>query len=442
LSHPTHRRDFLRKSALAGAGAWMIGRDLFAKGSPNEALNVGIIGAKGQGGGNLNSVAEIDGVNIVALCDIDDHRLADPAGRFPKAKTYNDFRKLLDEEKGLDAVVVSTPDHTHAVATVMALKRGKHVYCEKPLTHDVAEARAVAKAAAEAKVATQMGNAAHSSDAYRRTVELVRSGAIGKVSEVHVWTNRPAGWWPQGVGRPKDNPDCPKHVHWDLWLGPAPERPYNPAYHPFAWRGRWDFGTGALGDMGCHIFDPSFWALDLGYPRLIEAGSPPVNDESPPLWSAIRYEFPAKGDRGAVTLTWYDGKRLPPAELWQPDGLTLAPDGGTIFVGEKGKRLYVGHVTEPRLLPEKEFKDFEAPKDTLPRSIGHHREWVKACKAGGETGTNFQYAAALTEAVLLGNVALRAGKVLEYDGDAMRFTNDSDANQYLRREYRKGWSLG
>jgi hypothetical protein len=440
LSASTHRRDFLKQSALAGAGAWTIGRDLFAKDqSPNEKLQVAIIGANGQGGGNLNNLARIDGVRIVGLCDIDDHRLAEPAKKFPEVKTYNDFRKMLEENaKGIDAVVVSTPDHTHAVATVMALKMGKHVYCEKPLTHSVHEARVVAKAAAEAKVATQMGNAGHSSDAYRRVVELIRAGAIGPVREVHTWTNRPI--WAQGQGRPKDRPDCPDFIHWDLWLGPAPERPYHPAYHPFSWRGWWDFGTGALGDMACHIMDPAFWALKLGYPRLIEAGSPPINPESPPKWSIIRYEFPERDGMPPVTLYWYDGGRLPPWELWE--GERLNKDGGVIFVGEKGKRLLVGHVSTPKLLPEKDFQDFQPPEKTIPRSIGHHAEWVKACKDGGETGTNFAYAAALTETVLLGNVALRAGKALEYDGDAMRITNDTDANHYLQREYRKGWSLG
>ncbi len=325
-SRPTSRRGFLKQSTGAFAGLWIAGSRVRGdEKSPNERLNIGLIGVAGRGASNLKNVS---GENIVALCDIDDNRLAPAALQFPAAKTYNDFRKLL-EQKGIDAVVVSTPDHTHAVAAAMALRLGKHVYCEKPLTHSIHEARTLARLAAEAKVATQMGNAGHSSENTRRVVELVRAGAIGPVHEVHAWTNRPI--WPQGIDRPTEIPPIPAHVHWDLWLGPAPERPYDPAYHPFKWRGWWDFGTGALGDMGCHVFDPPYWALDLRYPSRVTAEGPPRNAETAPPWSIVRYEFPARGGQPPVALTWYDGGKLPPAELFDGE-LPAKNSSGSVLV--------------------------------------------------------------------------------------------------------------
>jgi predicted dehydrogenase len=272
-------------------------------------------------------------------------------------------------------------------------------------------------------------------------VEAIRAGAIGPIREVHAWTDRPI--WPQAVDRPADRPLVPKSLHWELWLGPAPERPYHPAYHPFKWRGWWDFGTGALGDMGCHIIDVAFWALELGSPRIIEAESPPLHDhpETAPAWSIIRYEFPARGTRPPVKLTWYDGGKLPPPELF--DGHAPAKgSNGSLFVGDKGRMLVGGERRRGfRLLPERDFKDFVAPKPTLPRSPGHHEEWIEACKTGKPTGTSFDYAGPLTELVLLGNVAIRAGRSIEWDGPAMRSTSGSIDDPFIHREYRRGWAL-
>jgi predicted dehydrogenase len=435
----TTRREFLERSTGIGAGLWVAGsRVLGDDRAPNEKLNIGMIGAAGRGGDNLKSVS---GENIVALCDIDADSLGKAAQQFPAAKTYQDFRKLL-EQKGVDAVVISTPDHTHAAAAVMALRLGKHVYCEKPLCHSIHEARTLVRAAAEAKVATQMGNAGHSSESTRRVVEVVRAGAIGPVREVHAWTNRPI--WPQGIIARPEPQSPPAHVRWDLWLGPAPERPYNAAYHPFKWRGWWDFGTGALGDMGCHVLDPAFWALELRDPLSVVAEGPPPNRETAPAWSIVRYEFPARGDRPAVKLTWYDGGKLPPAGLF--DGLTPAEgSSGSVFVGDKG-RLLVHHGRGPggrpyTLLPEREFAGFKPPEPSIPRSPGHHLEWIEACKTGRPTGTRFDYAGPLTELVLLGNVALRAGRKIGWDGPNMKVTDGPQDDLFIRREYREGWSL-
>jgi predicted dehydrogenase len=436
---PTDRRTFLKRSSWIGAGLWVVAsRARGAEPSPNERLDIGLIGVGGRGAANLEAVS---GENVVALCDVDDRQLGRAAEKFPAAGTYHDFRELL-EHKGLDAVVVSTPDHTHAVAAMMALKLGKHVYCEKPLTHSIAEARALARAAAEAKVATQMGNAGHSSESTRRVVELVRAGAIGPVREVHAWTNRPI--WPQGLDHRPEPKTAPAHVRWDLWLGPAPERPYSEAYHPFKWRGWWDFGTGALGDMGCHVLDPAFWALGLRDPEGVEAEGPPINPETAPRWSIVRYEFPARDGRPPVKLSWYDGGKLPPAELF--DGHTPAEgSSGSVFIGDKG-RLLVNHGggrggRAYRLLPERDYAGYEAPEPSLPRSPGHHAEWIAACKAGGPTGTSFDYAGPLTEVVLLGNVALHSGRKIAWDAANMRPKDGPMDDLYIRREYRAGWSL-
>jgi predicted dehydrogenase len=370
----------------------------------------------------------------VALCDVDERSLQRAAAEHPKAKQFRDFRKLL-ESPGIDAVVVTTPDHTHAVAAMMAMRAGRHVYCEKPLTHSVYEARQMTLAAREHGIATQMGNGGHSSRTIRECVEWVRSGTIGPVREVHAWSNRPI--WPQGIARPADRPRVPDWLNWELWLGPAPERPYHPAYHPFKWRGFWDFGTGALGDMGCHIMDAAFWALELGAPTSVEAESSGVNRETAPEWSRVRYEFPARGDRPAVRLTWHDGGRKPELPVL-PEGQELS-DNGSLFIGDGGMVLY--ERGRPRLLPESLMKDFTPPPETLPRSIGHYAEWIAACKGGPKAGSNFDYAGPLTEMVLLGNVALRLGRKIEWDGAGLRVTNAPEAARWVRREYRNGWSL-
>jgi len=426
------RREFLRSSS-ATAGVALLGGPFIARGqSPNGKLNIGMIGVSGKGGENIRGVS---GENIVALCDVDAGSLDKAAAQLPKARIYRDFRKLL-EQKDLDAVVVTIPDHCHAVASMAAIKLGKHVYCEKPLTHSLYEARQLRLAAREYKVATQMGNGGHSSDALREAVEWVQAGVVGAVRDVHCWSNRPI--WPQGIVRPTETPPVPKHIDWDLWIGPAPMRPYHSAYHPFNWRGWWDFGTGALGDMGCHIIDAAFWALDLGAPSAVEAESSGVNEETAPKWSIVRYQFPARGAHPAVKLTWHDGGKLPPAELTGlPPGEKLS-DNGTLFIGDKGRLLF--ERGKPlRVVPEP--KDFQGPPKVIARSIGHYAEWIAACKGGASAGSNFNYAGPLTEAVLLGNVALRAGKRIEWDSEKLQTLNAREAARFIRRDYRAGWAL-
>jgi predicted dehydrogenase len=406
----------------------------------NAALRVGMIACGGKGAHNLGALAEC-GVTIAALCDIDDHRLSSAAGKFPEAKTFNDYRKMLETMgKELDAVCISTPDHCHAPAATLAMSLGKHVYCEKPLSHNIAEARVMAKMAGEKKLATQMGNQGHSSHGSADQVAWIRSGAVGAVHEVHVWTDRPI--WPQGCTLPTENPPCPPGVKWDLWLGPAPVRPYNPCYEPFTWRGWWDFGTGALGDMACHIMDTAYWSLDLKNPAAVEAFSDGKTDQSPPNWSIIRYEFPQRGELPPVKMFWYDGRMMPNTHFGSSE--TLGPNGA-LFVGSKGTML-AQYNGEPRILEEGRRKSFTPPvKATtrpVPFDLYHHLEWVEACLGSGkEPGSNFGYAGPLTETVLLGNFAVRTGKRIEWDSANMKCTNVPEANQYVSREYRKGWEL-
>lgn len=432
------RRDFLKAALVAGTGLFTSTRRALARlVAPNDRLQLGIIGAGGRGASNLGFVAADPGVDIVAIADVDDQRAAAAYEKFPRARRFHDFRRLLEELPSLDAVVVSTPDHTHAVAAAMALRLGKHVYCEKPLTHSVHEARVLRQLAAEHGVATQMGNHGHALDGSRRAVEIVRSGALGPISEVHVWTDRPI--WPQGAARPAETPPTPAHVAWDLWLGPAPERPYHPAYLPFNWRGWWDFGTGALGDMACHNADMAFWALELEDPRTIHTQSGGGTSESPPNWSIIRYEFPARGERPATSLTWYDGGKKPPAELAAGHAL---PDNGTLLVGQRGTMLCTDpYCAEFVLLPEEQFAEYEAPPATLPRSPGQHAEWLAACRGEGAALSNFDYASRLTEMVLLGNAALRLGGTQTWDHQRMQFVDAPQADALLRRAYRTGWEL-
>ena len=429
------RRDLLKGAAFTGAGlALSAGSALARSTAANGKLNVGIIGVDGRGGAHVAALGATE--NLVALCDVDEVSLAKAGARFPAAARYTDFRRML-ERRDLDAVVVGTADHTHFPASMMALDLGKHVYCEKPLTHSVWEARQLARAAGRAKVATQMGNQGHSNDGTRRVVELVQSGAVGAVREVHCWTDRPI--WPQGIDRPAETSAVPGHVHWDLWLGPAPERPYHPAYHPFKWRGFWDFGTGALGDMACHVMDTAFWALKLGSPTSVEAEGEPHHPDSAPKWAVIRYEFPERGSLPPVKLTWYDGGRKPPAALAHGEKL---PDNGTILVGERGTILLPdAYGSTFVLLPKERFSGFVPPARTIPNSPGHHAEWVAACKSGGTGGSNFQYAGALTEMVLLGNVAFRVGHKIYWDARKLKARNCTEADRYIRRDYRSGWSF-
>jgi predicted dehydrogenase len=406
--------------------------------APSEKLNIAGIGVGGRGAGDIG---EVSSENIVALCDVDWRNAAGTFKKYPKAGQYRDFRKMLDkEDKNIDAVVVATPDHTHAVATMMAIKMGKHVYCEKPLAHDIFEVRKVTEAAREAKVATQLGNQGQASEGTRLVCEFIWDDAIGPVREVHSWCNRPIS--PRGIDRPKDTPPVPEGLSWDLWLGTAQERPYHPCYLPFSWRGWWDFGTGVLGDIGCHQFAPIFRALKLECPTSVEACSSGVNSETAPLASIVRYEFPARGDMPPVKLTWYDGGLMPPRPAELEDGRRYGGADSNLYVGDKGKML--GH----RLIPEARMKEYKKPPTTLPRSPGHHKEWLLACKGGPPAGSNFELSGPMAEVVLLGNIAVRMGQQLYekglklyYDGPNMRITNMPEANKYIRREYRKGWTL-
>ena len=407
---------------------------------PSEKLNIAGIGVGGQGASDIASLAS---ENIVALCDVDEARARNTFERHPKAKKYTDFRKMLEEQdKDIDAVVVATPDHTHAVATMAAIKMGKHVYCEKPLAHSVYEIRKVTEAAKEAKVATQMGNHGQASEGARVLQELIMDGAIGHVREIHGWSKRSGFITPRGVPRPQDTPAVPKTLNWDLWLGPARYRPYHHAYLPFRWRGWWDFGTGVLGDLACHNFSTIFKALKLRHPTWIEACSTndmaigEISKESAPLGSIVRYHFAATNDRPSVEMTWWDGGMLPrrPDEL-EPERKMEGRDG-MLYIGEKGK------IMDHRLIPESKMEEYGKPPKVLPRSPGHHREWVNACKGGEPAGSNFvDHAGLLAEVVLLGTAAIRTQGRLYWDPENMRFTNNDQANQYLRSPYREGWSL-
>ncbi len=440
------RRQFVKGIAAGIAAIQVIpGSTLGLNGatSPNEKLNIAGIGIGGQGHGDINNM---NTENIVALCDVDWSYAAGTFKQYPNAKRYKDYRKMFDEQKDIDAVVVATPDHHHFFASMYAIKNGKHVYCEKPLTHSVWEARELAKAAREKKLATQMGNQGQASEETRRLCELVWDGAIGNVFEAHIWTDRPSNglfneYWPQGVTRPKETPPVPDTLDWDLWIGPAPMRPYNPIYAPFRWRGWWDFGTGALGDIGCHSFDPVFRALKLGHPLTVEASSSRVNEETYPLASIVTYRFPARGSMPALKLVWYDGGLRPPRPDGLPDGARMG-EGGHLLVGDKGFML--GN----RVYPEKRRKEYQDPPKTLPRSPGHYQEWIQACKGGKPAGSNFDWAGPLAEVVLLGNIALRVKlreeltyHNMEWDPENLRIKNVPEANKFIRREYRAGWTI-
>ncbi len=397
-------------------------------------LNIGAIGVGGRGAGDLEGVAS---ENIVALCDVDSGALGAAGARHPGARKYADYRQLL-EQKDLEAVVIGTPDHHHAPATARALRRSLHVYCEKPLTHTVEEARLITRLAAGKKLATQMGTQNHEHPGYIRLVELIQSGAIGPVREVHVITDRPGRWWPQGMARPTMAQKVPAHLDWDLWLGPAAQRDYHSAYVPFKWRGWWDFGCGAIGDMAIHLMDPVFWALDLGVPSgpvKVTSEAPPAHPFSAPKWMHTVLEFGVRGKLPPVKVHWYEGETGAPADIARD-----LPMNGSLFVGDAG-RIAIQHDLMPRLLPEEKFKDFKGPEAYLPKSPGHHRQWIEACKTGSRTGSNFGYAGPFTELVLLGNIAHRVGATIDYNPDTGTVTNRADANRYLGKEYRQGWEV-
>ncbi|MBM3840323.1 MAG: Gfo/Idh/MocA family oxidoreductase [Verrucomicrobia bacterium] len=440
--HALTRRQFLKSTAVAaGALTFPLISSRNVLGA-NGRLNIAGIGVGGKGAGD---VAVVDHENIVALCDVDEVNAAGSFKKYPHAKRYKDFRLMLDKEgQGIDAVTVSTPDHMHAPAALTAMKMGKHVYCQKPLTHTVHEARQMTEVARQHKVATQMGNQGHSNPDTRRLVELIQGGVLGKVREVHVWTDRPGNWWPQGIDRPnpKEAPKVPETLDWDLWLGVAPSRPYNPAYVPFKWRGFWDFGTGALGDMACHNMDLAFFALQLRDPISVEGQSSDVNSETAPVWSIITYEFAARGPQTRVKLIWYDGGKKPEPELAKTKEL---PGNGVIMIGEKDTLFVPSYWGPGAFLSGAKAADFKNIPERFPRQTdwerSHHQEWLNACKGGPKALSNFDYSGPMTEAVLLGNVALRAGVKIEWDAKKFKVTNVPEANHYLRMEYRKGWEV-
>ncbi|MBN2455079.1 MAG: Gfo/Idh/MocA family oxidoreductase [Sedimentisphaerales bacterium] len=431
------RRDFLGAAAAVAAFTIVPRHVLGGPGytPPSEKLNIAGIGLGGQGSRDIERVGS---ENIVALCDVDDQFAAGVFNTYPNARKYRDFRKMLEKEKDIDAVVIATPDHTHALIAMTAIRMGKHVYCEKPLAHSIYEVRRLTEAARKHNVVTQMGIQCHADESIRLLCEWIWAGAIGPVREVHLWSNKPIS--SHAINRPKQTPPVPSTLDWDLWLGPAPERPYHSAYHPFKWRYWWDFGTGRLGDMACHIMDPAFWALKLTSPVTVEAQTTKFNDEVYPDTAVVRYEFAARDKLPPVTVTWYHGGIYP----WRPEELEQGrnfPAEGGLYIGEKGKIL-IPHIAGPRLIPEEKMKSFNRPKPSLSRcDVGHYQQWVLACKGKSKTLANFDYAGPLTEAVLLGNVAVRAGNILHWDGPNMKVTNVPEANQYLSRQYRQGWTL-
>lgn len=468
------RRSFLKGAALATAGASVVPRHVLGGVGyqpPSDTLNIAGVGVGGRGAANMNALTN---ENIVAVCDIDfdhvDQTLRDDDGTvqdgfqalheaYEQAERYADYRKMLDEMGDeIDAVVISTPDHLHAVVTKRAMEMGKHVYVEKPLTRTIREARVLLQTAEETDVVTQMGNQGHTHPDGRRAIEWVWAGAIGPVHDIHSWTDRPASWWPQGVSRPENSMSAPGDIEWDLFLGPAPEVPYHEAYHPFRWRGWIDYGTGALGDMGAHLIDHAYWALDLDYPTEAWGSSSPFGTEgdervSWPMATTVHYKF-GRGGRDPVHLTWYDGGLLPPRPQALPDDVPLVREqsdgedgpppewGGTILVGEKGILMYDTYGRNPRLYPKALEQEYKDAAQVLPRvGTNHQMNWANACKGKEEATTPFEYAVPLVETMLLGVVSLQAGTHIAYDGRSMSIPNAPEAEKYLHYDYRDGWTL-
>ena len=440
MNKQLNRRDFLRNAAFGGASLVILSNSRLVRGTQaNEKLNVAGIGVGGRGAADVNGVGATE--NIVALCDVDEKHAAQTFEQYPQAKRYNDFRRMLDEmQDKIDAVVVGTPDHTHAVASVSAMKLGKHCYCEKPLTYSVYEARVMAELAREKNLVTQMGTQIHAEGNYRRVVELVQTGVIGKVREVHVWLGANFNGPPTPTNMsqkdaPTERPPVPEALDWDLWLGPASYRPYSPAYAPFGWRYWWNFANGQLGDFFCHYCDLAFWALKLRHPVSVEAVGP-VHAESAANWTIARQQYPARGDLPAVDLTWYNGGGYP--ELVKENAALQWPNA-VLFMGSDG--MLIADYGRHQLLPEDKFADFQRPEPFIPDSIGHHREWAEACKTGGPTTCNFDYSGALTEAALLCNVALRTGRKINWDAKNLKAIGCPEADKFIRRQYRNGWKL-
>jgi predicted dehydrogenase len=462
------RRQFISTAASAVAATTILPRHVLGGPgfvAPSDKVNVAIIGVGGQGRTNLRSLFQEDDCQVIAIADpceewdMSPYYYGGMAGRGPVkaeieqtygAKTpnftcavYEDFRVMLEKEKAIDAVLIATPDHLHAYASILAMKAGKHVYCEKPLTHNIWEARTVARVAKETGVATQMGNQGRSSEGHRQTAEWIWDGAIGEVREVHAWGG--AGGFARGRGRPEGTPDVPQKLNWDLWLGPAEWRPYHPAYAPFTWRGWWAFGGGGLPDVGPHHLDPAFHALQLDCPQTVEATGPGVDREVCSTGILATYRFGPRGKMNPVTVYWYDGGLRPPTppgvDTDDPIQRLGEGDNGITFIGEKGIITCAGWSGMPRLLPLERHREYKRPEKTLPRVEGHHADWIQACKGGTPASSNFEYAARLCEFVLLGSVALRTRKLLRWDGPNMRATNAPEADQYLREPYRAGWEL-
>jgi predicted dehydrogenase len=446
------RRTFLGTTASAAAGLMIVPRRVLGGPgyqAPSDTLAIGCVGVGGKGTSDIWAAST---EHIAALCDVDDDQMArfmtnkgnkpELQPKYDKAAKYRDFRKMLEKEK-LDAITVSTPDHTHAVIAMTAMKMGKHVFVQKPLTHTIKEARLLAEEAKKRNLVTQMGNQGHAGEGARLVCEWIWDGAIGDVREAHVWTNRPI--WPQGIDAPKEIPSVPPTLEWDVWLGPAPWRPYHPAYAPFNWRGWWDFGTGAVGDMGAHLIDQPFWALKLHHPATVQASASSFTKDSYPIAEVITYEFPARGSMPPAKMIWYDGGLMPSRPVGLPDGRMMGDDGGgVLFIGTKGQLLVSTYGGNPRLVPESLMQEYKRPEKTIPRSPGIMEEWIAAIKAGKKSTTDFEYSGAMTETMLLGNIALRMKDrrtVLHWDYEKMVFPNLPDADKYVHKDYRAGWSL-
>jgi len=434
------RRRFLGTAAATSFAFTFVPSTSFGA---NDRINVGCIGVGGKGASDLTGVAEAGG-QIVALCDVDDNRKRKEATEpFTDAKFYRDFREMLESEGDkIDAVTVSTPDHVHCHASVMAMKKGKHVYCQKPLTRSIAEARLMTQTAEKYGVATQMGNQAHAGEPIRRAVEYIRAGVIGKVNEVHCWTNRPI--WPQGMKvRPPQQP-VPQGLDWNLWLGPVEEMAYSDAYVPFKWRGWWDFGTGALGDMGCHIMDMPYWALDLKYPTSVDATSDGNSALAGPNASTVTYEFAAGEYNNKLEFSWYDGGRMPKKEVLAGSSIPnkdIAKKFDLVMIGEKGKMFFKRSSTDWQVVGDAVDANFVRPPITIPRVENEDVEWLDACKGGSPALSNFSNSGPFSEQVLLGNLAIRLGKKIQWDGVAMKATNAPEADSLIKPKYRKGWQL-
>ncbi len=434
-SNAIDRRTVLKTLGLAGAGICLSGNsrsraDENNSKSPNERLNLALIGCGGRARG---VIAGMQGENFVALCDVDEKRAAETYKQYPKAKRFRDFRNLFDKmHQEIDAAVVCTPDHSHVYPSLMAMRLGKHCYCEKPLAHTVAETRAMIEAARKHNLVTQMGTQIHAGDNYRRVVELVQGGAIGAVHEAHVWSSARY----HGGKRPTGYPPTPETLDWDRWVAGSKYLPYDPAYAPFGWRNWWAYGNGALGDFGCHYGDLAFWALKLRHPTTVEAEGPRLDPFSTPPWLIVHYTYPARNNMPPVKLTWYDSGKKPPFLAQR-----RIPEWGSavLFIGDKG--MLISDYSRHLLLPEKHFADFRAPDPSIPKSIGHQQEWLVACKTGGSTTCNFDYSGTLTEAVLLGAVSYKAGKKIEWDAKNLKASNCPEADPLIHKQYREGWSI-